>query len=110
MIIYEVNLEIDKHIYDEFATWLRAHINEMCTLPGFINACLYEHKQETQLPKDALDNAYHHLVVHYQIDRQANLDHYLQNEAPRMREKAMSQFGDNFRAKRRVLLKRKITA
>ena len=38
MVIYEVNLEVDKAIEEEYATWLADHVREMLEMDGFESA------------------------------------------------------------------------
>jgi len=41
-VVYEVNLEIDQSVGENYKTWLSGHIPEMLEFPGFINAEIYE--------------------------------------------------------------------
>jgi len=41
-LIYEVNLEIDAAIADAYRAWLREHVAQMLTLPGFLSAQVFE--------------------------------------------------------------------
>lgn len=103
MLIYEVNLDVDSHIYAEYLPWLQQHMNEICTLPGFINATLYK-QIANKLVSDIEENV-HHLTVHYQLEDELSLESYLNNEAQRKRAQAIQLFGDSFRATRRILKK-----
>jgi len=35
MIVYEVNLQIDSEVADEYAKWLKPHIEQILELEGF---------------------------------------------------------------------------
>ena len=95
-VIYEVNLEVDGEIVDEFDAWLGTHVGEMLELPGFESAQLFreETTQQTSVAKRS---------VQYQVRSQADLDEYLDHRAAAMRAQATSEFGDRFAASRRVL-------
>ncbi len=97
MIRYEVNLEVDAELADAFADWLRAHVAEMLTLPGFVSAELFAVEQ----PEAAADRR--GFCVDYRLhDRQA-LDRYFVEHAPRMRAQGLQRFGGRFTAIRRIL-------
>ena len=95
--VYEVNLDVDAAVADEYRAWLEAHVRAMLALPGFVSARVFE----------ALDGAAGddrlHLCVHYVLRDAAALDAYLHEHAPRMRADGVARFGDRFRASRRVL-------
>ena len=39
-VVYEVNLDLDASIADDYRAWLEAHIREILGLPGFVGARL----------------------------------------------------------------------
>ena len=95
MIRYEVNLEIDENIYNEFYLWLKEeHIAEVLQFKGFLNANIYEENNATQK---------RNLVVVYDLDDMENLSNYFTEHAPVMRSKGISKFGTQFKASRRIL-------
>ena len=96
-VTYEVDVEVDAAIADEYRDWLRGHIAEMLALPGFTGAQLY---MILEPPPSA---GCIRLCVHYRLHDQAALDAYLREHAPRMRADGVARFGDRFRASRRVL-------
>ena len=97
MIVYEVNLDIDRTIADAYRDWLQAHVAEMLALPGFVDARCHE------VVDDPPDPLRLRLCVHYRLQDLAALERYLREHAPRMRADGVARFGDGFRASRRVL-------
>ncbi len=95
MITYEVNITVHNEIVQEYYSWLLQHVEEMLQYQGFQKAIISKeipdvHTQSSQL------------IVHYFIDHEENLTHYLQHQAPTMREKALKKFGNQFSATRRI--------
>ncbi len=95
MVIYEVNLSIDNDIYPDFMKWLKAHVEEMLSLPGFMQARLLKPEEEATSTQEAF-------TVQYQLKSRADLQRYFTEFAPRMREAGIQGFNDKFSAKRRV--------
>jgi len=95
MVIYEVNLSIDKGIYTEFRLWLKAHVNEMLQLPGFLQASIF---------KPELDEAsdQEKLTIQYQLKSRDDLERYFTEFSAKMREEGMKRFSDQFSATRSV--------
>lgn len=95
--IYEVNLDLDASIADDYLAWLREHIAQICALPGFLGATLH-------LVADPLaEPGRRALCVQYRLRDQAALDDYLRDHAPRLRADGMARFGGKFNASRRIL-------
>jgi hypothetical protein len=97
-VIYEVNLEADAAIEAPFDTWLRDHVADMLQLPGFLSA---EVLIDASAPAGRVRR-----TVQYRLRSQPDLDSYLREHAPRMREHGVALFGDRFTAARRVLAHR----
>jgi hypothetical protein len=97
-VVYEVNLEADAAIEAPFDTWLRDHVADMLQLPGFLSA---EVLVDGAAPPGRLRR-----TVQYRLRSQADLDRYLREHAPRMREHGFALFGDRFTAERRTLVHR----
>ena len=95
MVIYEVNLAIDRDIYTEFQSWLTEHIKEMLQFPGFMQATLLEQEAD-----DAAEQG--KLTIQYQLKSRGELDTYLIKSAPKMREEGIKRFKDKFSATRRI--------
>jgi hypothetical protein len=96
-LVYEVNLDIDAAIADEYRAWLDAHVAEIRALPGFTGAQLFEVRD----PPAAAGRL--SLCVQYRLRDQADLDRYLAQHAPRLRAEGLARFGGRFSASRRVL-------
>jgi quinol monooxygenase YgiN len=97
MIVYEVTLDVDPAIADDYRRWLAAHVAEMLALPGFVDARIFEVLQPA--PPDGRVG----FCVHYRLHDEAALDRYLAEHADAMREAGRQRFGERFSASRRVL-------
>ncbi len=96
MIKYEVNLEINKTIDENFLEWLPHHIDEILKFKGFQNASIFtDNSCDSEL--------YCKITVHYELDSREDLQNYFDNHATTMRDKTVKMFGDNFKASRRIL-------
>lgn len=94
MILYEVNIQIKSEVYLPFFEWLETHVQEMLALPGFSKANIFEDR-----PK-AGDKQ---LVIHYYLENQKAMDHYIQELAPKMRADGVTKFETSFQINRRIL-------
>lgn len=97
MIVYEVNLFVQRGDEAAFRAWLDAHVREIVALAGFIGAQVFEREQP---PADDGEFA---LCTQYRLRDQAALDAYLRDHAPRLRADGLARFAGRFRAERRVL-------
>lgn len=100
MVIYEVNLTINNEIFNDYYNWLIKHIKIMLQFRGFKKA---EISKEITPPNNNINDATK-LTVHYAIENEIDLDHYLKNYASSMREDGIKKFGDKFNATRRIFL------
>ena len=100
MLVYEVNLEVKEEAKFAFAGWLPGHIDQMLKFDGFKAAQWFfrNHEEEEREP----DNT-QLWTIQYVIESKENLEAYLKKHAPKMREEALTKFGDKFSATRRVL-------
>jgi Domain of unknown function (DUF4286) len=96
-VVYEVNLDLDAAIRADYLAWLAAHVGEICALPGFIAAAVFEVTD----PPAAAGRA--SVCVQYRLVDSAALETYLRDHAPRLRAEGIARFGDRFHASRRVL-------
>jgi antibiotic biosynthesis monooxygenase (ABM) superfamily enzyme len=94
-VIYEVTLHVRASVADAYLAWLREHIVEMLTLPGFETAEL-----DALVTESATERSW---CVRYRLHDRSALDDYLRDHAPRMRDAGIARFGDAFHAERRVL-------
>ncbi len=95
-LIYEVNLEIDPHIAEEFDEWLHEHIEAMLDFDGFEAAEILDDEEKTR------DGRVKRCTRYHVRDREA-LDEYLKNHARGMRAAGVEKFGAQFTAERRTL-------
>lgn len=49
-VVYEVNLELNRDIADQYIAWLKPHIQEIISLPGFVSAELMAREEEKADP------------------------------------------------------------
>jgi hypothetical protein len=97
-LIYEVNLELDPGIQDEYDQWLEDHVGEMLALPGFLSADISVVAPDAERPDDRPRRC-----VRYVVASREALDDYFRDQAPRMRALGAEKFGDRFQATRRVI-------
>jgi hypothetical protein len=95
-VIYEVSLDLESAIADDYRGWLRQHVAQMLALPGFVSAQVFDVLEPASDGRVAY-------CVHYHLRSAAALADYLRDHAARMREEGVARFGDHFRASRRVL-------
>lgn len=96
-VIYEVNIDLELGLREEYLTWLRAHVDEICALPGFLGARILE------VTDPAAAEGRASLCVQYRLSGPAALGAYLSDHAPRLRAEGLARFGGRFAASRRVL-------
>lgn len=99
MIIYEVNLSINKPIFDEFLLWLKPHIDEILKIDGFNDAYIFQPVALAETTSEAS----HQLCIQYRVESFQHLEHYLAHHAEHMREQGLKKFPEQFSATRRVL-------
>lgn len=100
MIIYEVNLSINKSIFDDFLLWLKPHIDDILKIDGFKDAYVF---QPLALQTELEEETSHQLCVQYRVESFQHLEHYLQHHADKMREEGQKRFPEQFSATRRIL-------
>ena len=94
MLIYEVIVTIEPEAFDAFRAYLLDHhMQEVVASGGFDGVALFV-EQDT-----------HTLVVHYEVSSMADMERYLSDHAPRMRDNAIERFDGKFTAARRFLHK-----
>ncbi|WP_058535343.1 DUF4286 family protein [Legionella saoudiensis] len=95
MVIYEVNLAIDRDIYSQFQLWLKEHAKEMLQFPGFIKASILKPENESDSDKEKL-------TVQYQLENRESLNVYFTQFSAKMREDGINKFKNGFSAERRI--------
>lgn len=92
MLIYEVTLEVDAELAEEYLQWLHEHVAEMLSLDCFESAKIL---RDCERPAS--------FCVQYHLGGSADLRRYLDKYAPAMRAQGEARFGGRFRASRRIL-------
>jgi hypothetical protein len=100
--VYEVNLEIDANREEEFAGWLKPHIEEMLSFHGFRDARWFsrECKDESNTENVVL------WTIQYTLVDRGAYEAYLKMHASRMRNEGTQKFSSHFQASRRLLTTR----
>ena len=93
-LVYEVTLDISADRAVEFDVWLKEHVREMLTLPGF--------REARVLKPEGAEPGSERRVVQYTLASRADLDRYVAEQAPRMRAEGVKRFGDKMKSSRRV--------
>ena len=96
-VLYEVNLEVDRDVADDFVAWLRAHVAQMLSLPGFLGVQVHD------VLDPLADDGRIGLCLQYRMRDMGALHAYLRDHSAGMRADGIARFGDRFRASRRVL-------
>lgn len=96
-LIYEVNLQLDPTLADDYLPWLRSHMQQMLGLDGFLSADLAQVLQPSTPDKQL------QLCVRYQLRDESALQHYFDHHAQDMRAQGIARFGQQVQATRRVL-------
>ena len=94
MIVYEVNLQIDSEVADEYAEWLEPHIEQILELEGFQGAEWFVCDSED-------DKA--HWSIRYHLDKRSSLASYLENHAPMLIQEGIDKFGKYLTSNRRIM-------
>ena len=97
--IYEVNLEVDENIAEQFSQWLTPHIEEMLSFDGFQSAqWLIRNKEDEEIEKEVVL-----WTIQYVLDDKSSYEQYISTHAQRMRQEGLELFGGSFQASRRLL-------
>ena len=94
MITYEVNLEVEREVAEAYGLWLRAHVDELLAIDGFLGARCCEVESDSSGPLL--------LTVHYRVETREHLERYFDEHAARLRGDGLAQFEGRFRAERRI--------
>lgn len=96
-VVYEVNVEVEAVLADDYRAWMDVHVREMVSLPGFIGARI--HNLLAPAPAAGMQA----MCVQFFLRDTASLDAYLREHAMRFRASSIEQFGNRFRTTRRVM-------
>lgn len=94
MVVYEVNLRVEREIAGPYLAWLKDHVAEMLGLPGFLSARIFEAEGPAEDPAWS---------IQYHMESRQALEDYFSRYALVMREKGLKAFGNRFSASRRIL-------
>lgn len=103
-VIYEVNLELDKTIVDDWLKWIKPHSKDMLKIDGFKSFQLYDAQFLSHGPSGAeINKDVVHKICAYKVESMEKLQHYFDNEAKEMRGDATKNFANKMKAWRRIL-------
>jgi antibiotic biosynthesis monooxygenase (ABM) superfamily enzyme len=97
MVVYEVNLSINREIFTDYKSWLDEHILQMLEFPGFLNATILNQTIDSNNSDEQV-----HLTVQYQLESAEDLQTYFDEYAAKMRSDGVSRFEGRFSATRRI--------
>ena len=93
-LIYEVECQLDPDIVADYDAWLPGHVRDVLACPGFLGA-------DVEAPETAQGERPRRRV-RYRMESAAALDHYLENDATRLRAAAAERFGARLQCERRT--------
>jgi hypothetical protein len=93
-LIYEVECQLDPDIVADYDAWLPGHVRDVLACPGFQGASI-------EAPEGA-QGELQRRRVRYRVESAAALDHYLENNATRLRTDTAQRFGGRVQCERRV--------
>ncbi len=94
-IIYEVECQLDPDIVADYDAWLPGHVQAVLACPGFTGASI----EAPESPPGERQRR----RVRYRVESAAALDHYLENNATRLRTETAQRFGGRVHCERRVI-------
>ena len=94
MIIYEVNIKINRSLYKEYINWLDLHIKLILRNDAFIKSEKFLcNKTETSI----------YISVHYFVSSIEKLNYYIKHESQEMRDEGIQKFPSGIVIKKRIL-------
>ncbi len=96
MYIYNVTINVDDSIHDEFLTWIKAHIPDVLATGKFISARLVQ-----VIVEEEMDGTTY--AVQYTAKTKEDLEAYYKEDADKMREEGLKKFADKMLAFRTEL-------
>ncbi|MBM4218946.1 MAG: DUF4286 family protein [Gammaproteobacteria bacterium] len=85
-LVYEVECQLDPDIVAYYDAWLPGHVQAVLACPGFLGAGI----ETPEVPPGERPRR----RVRYRVESAAALDHYLENDAPRLRTETAQRFGE----------------
>lgn len=99
--VYEVNLTIEKELFDKNKDWLIHHFHEMVTSNNFSKLKLFFVKNTD--PINDAHMRYQKIVAQYYITDYKILHDYFEKQANNMRSQVFEKLGHCYSVSRRVL-------
>jgi len=97
MIVYNVTINIDESIHDQWISWMQnKHIKEVLATGLFSRAKMVRVLVEEELGGKTY-------AVQYFTDSRSKLEAYYKNHAPKLRQEGLQLFGDKMLAFRTEL-------
>ncbi len=96
MYIYNVTINIDNLVYNEWLTWVETHILEVLNTGKFTAAKLTEVLVEEEMGGKTYS-------IQYSANTREDLDNYYKEDANRLRSETLKKFGDKMLAFRTEL-------
>lgn len=96
MFIYNVTINVDESISQEWLNWIKPHIQEVLKTGRFISAKLTQVLVEEEMGGVTYS-------VQYTAASRAHLDAYYEIDAPKLRNDGLAKFGDKMLAFRTEL-------
>jgi len=96
MIIYNVTINVDESIHQEWFNWIQIHIPKVLATGRFVGAKLTKVLIEEEMGGETYS-------VQYTAKSRADLDSYYKHDADRLRKEGLSKFADKMLAFRTEL-------
>lgn len=96
MYIYNVTINIDNSVHDEWLSWIEDHIQEVLATGRFVSAKLTQVLVEEEMGGVTYS-------IQYTANNREDLDGYYKIDAPRLRGDGVARFGDKMVAFRTEL-------
>jgi hypothetical protein len=93
-LIYEVECQLDPDIVADYDAWLPGHVRDVLACAGFHGATI-------EIPETPAGERQRRRV-RYRVESAAALDHYLENNATRLRTETAQRFGGRVHCERRT--------
>lgn len=95
ILTYEVECQLDPDVVADYDAWLPGHIRDVLACAGFLGATI-------EAPQTAPGEPQRRLI-RYRVESAAALDHYLENNATRLRTETAQRFGNRVNCARRIV-------
>jgi hypothetical protein len=96
MIIYNVTINVDESIHDEWLIWIKAHIPQVLATGKFTDAKLTKVLVDEELGGTTYS-------VQYRAKSREDLDNYYKFDADKLRNEGLAKFADKMLAFRTEL-------